>query len=156
MPSHSDKNSNPPVTNKATSNAMRANRRADTGPELAVRSLLHRRGYRFWKDFRIVEDAVRVRADIVFPSARLAIFIDGCFWHGCPEHHRMPASNLEYWKGKLARNLARDKLVTDGLKRAGWTVLRLWEHVDAREAAITIEEALVSLGEPARKGTGRV
>lgn len=99
---------------------------------------------------------MRVRADIVFPSARLAIFIDGCFWHGCPEHHRMPASNLEYWKGKLARNLARDKLVTDGLKRAGWTVLRLWEHVDAREAAITIEEALVSLGEPARKGTGRV
>jgi DNA mismatch endonuclease (patch repair protein) len=107
---------------------MLANRRADTGPERALRSRLHRHGLRFRKDFRIKLDDVSVRADVVFPAAKLAVFVDGCFWHQCPEHATMPKRNTEFWAPKLRRNVERDRQVNRALTRAGWTVIRCWEH----------------------------
>jgi len=114
---------------------MKANRRADTQPEIAVRSLLHRRGLRFRKDVSLRVAEVRTTADIVFAKHRLAIFIDGCFWHQCPEHSHVPRANPGYWERKLARNVARDQRVTERLSDAGWDVLRIWEHVPPEEAA---------------------
>ena len=70
----------------------------------------------------------RVSVDFVFRRERVAVFVDGCFWHGCPKHGTMPAGNRAFWKAKLARNAERDTLVTRALRKAGWTVLRIWEH----------------------------
>lgn len=117
---------------------MQANRRRDTGPELAVRRLLHARGMRFRVDLAAEQD-VRSRPDIVFTRRRVAIYIDGCFWHGCPEHRTQPKVNAEYWTPKLRRNIERDERVTRELIDAGWTVLRFWEHEDPLEVADAIE-----------------
>lgn len=122
-----------------TSTRMRANRRRDTRPERRIRSLLHGRGLRFRVDFRVVADDVTVRPDIVFTRARVAIFIDGCFWHVCPIHGNQPQRNRGYWEPKLLRNVERDKRVTAALKRAGWQVIRAWEHEDPRDIADEIE-----------------
>jgi DNA mismatch endonuclease, patch repair protein len=121
---------------------MRSNRRVDTAPEIAIRRLLHASGLRFRKDLRLVTDEVRTSADIVFPRQRLAVFVDGCFWHGCPEHGRMPTRNADYWQAKIARNRERDERVTRGLSAAGWRVLRLWEHESPEDAAARVREAL--------------
>ena len=99
---------------------MRANRRADTKPELALRSALHRRGYRFRKDHRLDLDAgARVRPDIAFTARRVAVFVDGCFWHACPEHGRNPAVNEWYWAPKLRRTVERDRAADAALVAAG-------------------------------------
>jgi DNA mismatch endonuclease (patch repair protein) len=123
---------------------MRAIRRRDTKPEKALRSLLHRAGYRFRVDHPVVDGLPRpVRPDIAFTRARLAVFVDGCFWHGCPEHGRhSPGRNANYWSAKLARNRERDAEQICRLERAGWRVLRFWEHEDPRNAASAIAEAL--------------
>jgi len=105
---------------------MLANRGRDTAPELAVRRLLHRSGLRFRVDFAPLGG--RRRADIVFTRRRVAVFIDGCFWHGCPEHATLPKSNTDYWLPKLRRNSERDREVDAVLGDAGWVVLRFWEH----------------------------
>ena len=123
---------------------MRGNRRTDTRPELRLRSALHKMGHRFRKDAVIEEEGVRVRADLVFRRARVAVFVDGCFWHGCAEHGRMPKSNVSYWTKKIARNVARDRLVNAELTCAGWRVLRFWEHVEPREAAERVSAELRS------------
>src|ERR1700678_2286904 len=116
---------------------MKANRRVDTKPELALRRALHGRGYRYRKDFRLdLADGVRVRPDIVFTARRVAVFVDGCFWHCCPEHGSKPASNTWYWEPKLARNVERDRKADQALGQAGWTVIRLWEH-ESLDAAVT-------------------
>jgi DNA mismatch endonuclease (patch repair protein) len=113
---------------------MRANRRRDTAPERAVRSLLHARGLRYRVDFPIrVAGSRPIRADIAFPRARIAVFIDGCFWHGCPDHGTMPVANAEYWGSKLAENKRRDARNTAALEGAGWRVVRAWTH-EAPEA----------------------
>ena len=106
---------------------------ASTGPELALRRSLHRRGLRFRKDVRVATAAHSVRVDVAFPALRLAIFVDGCFWHSCPEHASVPKANADYWIPKLAENVARDRRNDLDLSEAGWTVVRLWEHesVDA-------------------------
>jgi DNA mismatch endonuclease (patch repair protein) len=130
----------------AVTAAMKANRRANTRPELAVRSELHRRGLRFRKDVILRTPEVRTTADIVFPRQRLAIFIDGCFWHQCPEHSHVPRANPGYWQRKLARTVERDARVTEHLRDAGWTVFRIWEHVPAEEAADRIVDALDRMG----------
>jgi DNA mismatch endonuclease (patch repair protein) len=109
---------------------MRANRRRDTLPERALRSLLHRRGLRFRVDLPVAVDGRSPRPDIVFTRQRLAIFVDGCFWHGCPEHARRPKANATYWGPKIARNIERDSEQAQRLQAAGWTVLRVWEHED--------------------------
>jgi DNA mismatch endonuclease (patch repair protein) len=121
---------------------MRSNRRTDTRPELTLRSLLHRAGLRFRKDYRVDLAARRVRVDIAFPRQRLAIFIDGCFWHRCPEHATDPVINGGFWSQKLSRNVERDRQVDAALRGAGWTVLRFWEHEDPLRSAQTINAAL--------------
>jgi DNA mismatch endonuclease, patch repair protein len=107
---------------------MAAIRRKDTKPEVALRSLLHRSGYRFRKDYAIRIDGRLIRPDIAFTKRRIAIFVDGCFWHSCPEHGRQPSVNGQYWAPKLERNVTRDREQADALRGAGWTVLRFWEH----------------------------
>ena len=115
---------------------MKANPGKDTGPEVALRSALHRAGLRFRKDVRMVVEGVRVRPDIVFGPAQLAVFVDGCFWHGCPEHGEMPASNRRFWEAKIGGNRDRDERQTAALENAGWTVLRVWEHEPLDDALI--------------------
>ncbi|MFT2751087.1 very short patch repair endonuclease [Clavibacter sp. Sh2088] len=116
---------------------MRANKRRDTRPELLVRRLLHAWGLRYLVDHRVVPES-RSRADIAFTRQRIAVFIDGCFWHSCPAHLHLPKANADYWVAKLARNVERDAEVTALLRDLGWTVLRFWEHQPPEEAAAAI------------------
>lgn len=116
---------------------MRSNRRRDTSPEVAVRSMLHRSGLRFRVDVPLGFDRRR-RADIVFPRARVAIFIDGCFWHGCPEHYSAPATNIDYWADKVEGNRARDRDTVRRLHESGWQALRYWEHEKPNEVVADI------------------
>ena len=122
---------------------MQGNRSKDTKPELALRRELHARGLRYFKNRRPIRD-VRRTADIVFPTPRLAVFIDGCFWHGCPDHHTVAKTNADYWSAKVERNRNRDKETDALLATAGWTVLRIWEHVDVVAAADMVESAVQS------------
>jgi len=124
---------------------MRAVRKVDTKPELAVRSALHRLGYRFRKEYKVRAAGRKRSIDLAFPAEGLAVFIDGCFWHRCPEHRTIPKANREYWAPKLKRNVERDKLVTDSLRQMGWTVLRIWEHTPVDEAVATIVDAVEGL-----------
>lgn len=117
----------------------------DTKPEVLLRSALHLAGLRFRKDYSILTGATRVRADVVFPTLRVAIFVDGCFWHGCPRHGNVPISNSDYWGPKLARNRQRDRRNTRDLRRAGWTVLRFWEHTPPAIAVRRIQRKLEEL-----------
>jgi DNA mismatch endonuclease (patch repair protein) len=116
---------------------MRANRGRDTGPELALRRALHARGLRYRVDHPLPFDRRR-RADILFTRAKVAVFIDGCFWHGCPEHGTTPRTNSAFWAEKIARNRARDEDTTDRLREAGWLVLRFWEHEVPDRCAATV------------------
>ena len=128
--------------------------RRDTGPELAVRRLLHRMGLRY-RLFVPVPSAPRRTIDIAFPRHRLAVFIDGCFWHGCPVHASAPASNSAWWAAKLSGNQARDLDTERRLRADGWDVLRVWEHEDPATAAARIAAALGrSVDTPAQSGSG--
>ena len=115
-----------------------------------MRSLLHRSGYRFRKDLPIPGLSIRVRPHLEFTRWRLAVFIDGCFWHRCPLHGSSPHSNAAYWSKKLTQNVARDRAADEHLREAGWTVLRIWEHVPPEEAVRQIidliEASRVPLG----------
>src|ERR1700730_15837859 len=107
---------------------MRANRRTDTKPELALRHALHRLGYRYRKDYRLdLDGGRRVRPDIAFTARKVAVFVDGCFWHACPEHGSKPRANEWYWGPKLIKNVERDRINDAALILAGWTVGRPWE-----------------------------
>ena len=119
---------------------MLANRRRDTDPELQVRSLLHAAGLRYRVDFAPGANRRR-RADIVFTRARIAVFIDGCFWHGCFDHFIAPRSNSEYWAQKIDANRRRDRETTAQLEAEGWMVLRYWEHASPDAAAEEIIRA---------------
>jgi DNA mismatch endonuclease, patch repair protein len=110
----------------------------DTAPELALRSELHRRGFRFRVD-RAPVAGVRSRADLVFGPARVAVYVDGCFWHSCPEHATIPRANAEFWERKLKRNRERDGETNRLLREHGWEVLRIWEHENPVEAADRVE-----------------
>jgi len=124
---------------------MKANRRTDTKPELALRAALHAAGYRYRKDFRLDLPLRRVRPDIAFTRRKVAVFVDGCFWHACPDHGSKPKNNEWYWSPKLARNVERDRAADDALTQAGWTVVRLWEHVPLTDA---IARVVAAVGEP--------
>lgn len=137
----------PHARSSAITSWARANVRAHTKPEVAVRSLLHRQGLRFRKQLMLEVPGLRVRADIVFPRKRLVVFIDGCFWHDCPLHGGRPRSNVKYWQQKLDRNVRRDALVNRKLREDGWLVLRIWEHVAPLEAADEIRAALGLFGQ---------
>lgn len=119
---------------------MVGNRRRDTKPELAVRSLIHKAGLRYRVDYAPLGG--RRKADIVFPRQRIAVFIDGCFWHSCPLHGSVPATNREYWVPKLTMNMERDRQTTERLEAVGWRVVRIWEHVTPEEAAAVIVDAV--------------
>lgn len=129
---------------------MQRQRRRDTTRELEIRRALHALGYRFRVDYRM-EASLRTRGDIVFTRRRLVVFVDGCFWHGCPEHATAPKTNAEWWKEKLAANVARDRRVDTQLTDRGWTVLRVWEHESVADAVVKIEAA----AEANSRGTGQ-
>jgi DNA mismatch endonuclease, patch repair protein len=114
---------------------MQGNRKADTRPEVEIRRRLHRAGLRYRKNARIDVGGLTVTPDVVFRRERLAVFVDGCFWHGCPEHFRTPKTNAEYWAAKIARNRDRDDRVNAALVAEGWEVMRIWEHIAAEGAA---------------------
>lgn len=125
----------PHPTSAGVSRRMRAIKRRDTGLERAIRSALHRRGLRFRIDYKVTLPDVRaIRVDVAFPRVRLAVLVDGCFWHGCPTHGRVPSTNPQYWPAKLARNRRRDEIVNEQLALIGWTVIRIWEHEDLEAA----------------------
>lgn len=118
--------------------SMRSNRRRDTGPELAVRRLVHAAGLRYRIDFPPLADNRRLKADLVFTRTKVAVFIDGCFWHGCPQHHTVAKTNEAFWAAKVTGNRERDARMNAQLATAGWTVLRFWEHEDAADVAAAI------------------
>jgi DNA mismatch endonuclease, patch repair protein len=136
----------PHPLNPGRSANMRANRRKDTKPELALRRALHARGYRYRKDYRLELTGARVRPDIAFTARRVAVFVDGCFWHCCPQHGSQPANNTWYWEPKLARNVERDRAADTALAAAGWRVVRVWEHESLEGAIATV---VAALGNPA-------
>ncbi|MFC6448862.1 DNA mismatch endonuclease Vsr [Cellulomonas gelida] len=132
---------------------MSAARRRDTKPEMLLRRELHRRGRRFRVVLR-VSSSRRRTIDIAFTRSRLAVFVDGCFWHGCPHHGTLPATNGEWWAAKLKANRDRDADTNRLLKEAAWTVLRIWEHVPADQAADLVERVLAEIAgeQVARRG----
>jgi DNA mismatch endonuclease Vsr len=132
----------PAPLNEGRSRNMQAIRRTNTKPEVALRSALHQLGYRYRKDLPLDLGGVKVRPDIVFTARKVAVFVDGCFWHVCPEHGRQPATNEWYWTPKLRRNLERDRTVNAALVDAGWQVVRLWEHEPLATAVETVVNAL--------------
>ena len=121
---------------------MQGNRRADTAPEVALRRALHAAGLRYRKDHMVVSAGGRAKADVVFTRHRVAVFVDGCFWHGCPEHCRLPARNSDYWTAKIGRNRERDERVSGALRADGWQVVRIWEHEDVVVALARVRAAL--------------
>lgn len=133
----------PPVTTAVVSARMSRQATKDTAPELALRRELHRRGYRYRKEWT-VPGMSRRRMDIAFTRRRVAVFVDGCFWHACPIHATAPRANAAWWAAKLDRNVVRDRATDDHLSRLGWIVVRVWEHEDPREAADRIVMSLTS------------
>lgn len=121
---------------------MSRNARRDTKPERAVRQALHAGGLRFRVDHPLQLDDIRVRPDVVFTRYRVAVFVDGCFWHGCPDHGNVPQRNRAYWVPKLQRNLDRDSRVDGALRQAGWQVVRVWEHEPAENTVCRVRAAL--------------
>ena len=121
--------------------SMRSNKGRDTKPELALRSAVHALGLRYRVDARPLKD-VRRTADLLFSRARVAVFLDGCFWHGCPEHHTVAKTNGDFWAQKVTDNRRRDRDTDARLAEAGWRSVRIWEHEDPVEAAGRVQAAV--------------
>ena len=133
----------PTPTSSVATRKMRSNRRSDTKPEVLLRSLLHRSGLRFRKDYAIrLPSGKVVHSDIAFTKRKVAVFVDGCFWHCCPDHGTIPKSNQSYWVPKLRQNVDRDKGIDRELPAAGWEVLRFWEHVGPEVAVAEVMRVL--------------
>jgi DNA mismatch endonuclease (patch repair protein) len=113
---------------------MRRVRQRNTGVELKLRSALHRLGLRFRLHRRIIPNRTRT-ADIVLVGVKVAVFVDGCFWHSCPQHKTLPKANREWWREKLRANVVRDRESDRILRKLGWEVVRVWQHEDFHEAA---------------------
>lgn len=124
-----------------TRKVMQSNRSRDTKPELAVRRAAHALGLRYRVSARPIPGVPRT-ADMVFPKARVAVFVDGCFWHKCPEHHRPSKANADFWRKKIDRNVERDAETSELLRAAGWTVLRFWSHEPPSEVAIVVQNVV--------------
>ncbi|MEU0057332.1 very short patch repair endonuclease [Streptomyces sp. NPDC006334] len=129
------------ASNAGVRASMQANRSRDTRPELALRRAVHSLGLRYRVAARPLP-TLRRTADLVFPRQKVAVFLDGCFWHGCPEHHTRAARNSEYWSAKVNRNRERDLDTTARLTEAGWLVIRVWEHENPATAALSVAEAV--------------
>lgn len=133
---------------------MRANRRRDTAPELALRRAVHALGLRYLVDRAPLAAQRRRRADLVFTRVRVAVFLDGCFWHGCPQHHTVAKTNAAFWADKVTENRRRDDEFDAVLADSGWLSIRIWEHEDPAAAAHRIREAVTSrLTGPGRRPT---
>ncbi|TLQ48346.1 very short patch repair endonuclease [Streptomyces marianii] len=141
------------ATSPAVRSVMQGNRGKDTKPEVRLRSLLYAEGLRYRVGIRPLSN-LRRTADVVFPKARVAVFVDGCFWHGCPEHHRPATKNSEFWREKIEGNRRRDAETDSLLRDAGWQVIRVWEHEDPAEAADRIRAILPARGRAPGSGTG--
>ncbi len=125
----------PPASSKHVMNSMKGNRGKNTKPELMLRSELHKAGLRFRIHYNLIG-----KPDIVFPSQRLAIFVDGCYWHGCPKCFREPNTNKNYWQKKIARNQQRARTVNRKINRDGWRTMRIWEHAVLSNIDITLQK----------------
>lgn len=132
---------------------MKKVRVRDTEDELAVRRLLYQMGYRYRVQYRPrCPDIGRSSIDIAFPGCRIAVFIDGCFWHGCPVHGAIPKANSEWWSNKLSENKTSDLRVTTALKENGWTVLRFWTHENPKSIAKYIAKVVSETGRRSLSG----
>ncbi|OZC69863.1 very short patch repair endonuclease [Rhodococcus sp. 06-462-5] len=132
-----------PATDAKTSARLSKQKRRDTKPEVALRQALHRRGLRYFVD-RAPLKGMRRRADLVFPKRKVAVYVDGCFWHSCPVHATKPRNNAQWWADKLAANVARDRDTDDKLLAEGWRVVRIWEHEDPAVAADRVVDELTA------------
>lgn len=142
-----------PAVPTSASVAARMSRQAsrDDHVQITVRRLLHTSGARYRVNFPVLGEARRT-IDIAFPRRRVAVFIDGCFWHGCPQHATSPRNNAEWWRTKLERNVMRDQEVNARLKSEGWTVLRFWEHEDPQKVAEQVSRAVHAARQDPRRG----
>ncbi|MBQ1096994.1 very short patch repair endonuclease [Streptomyces sp. b94] len=144
----------PPEGSWASSAARRRNMQAirsrDTKPEKIIRRLVHAKGLRYRVAARPVPE-LRRTADLVFRPTKVAVFIDGCYWHGCPEHYVPPRTNSGYWSEKVLRNVERDRDTDRKLREAGWLVLRFWEHEPSDSCAQKITD-IVAARRTARPG----
>ncbi|SDQ35335.1 very short patch repair endonuclease [Quadrisphaera sp. DSM 44207] len=134
----------PAASSPAAARTMRANRRRDTQPEVALRRELWRRGHRYLVDATPAGTSRRRRADVLLRGARIAVFVDGCFWHSCPQHLSVPKRNREWWEVKLASVRERDARTDVELRAAGWVPVRIWEHEEPRAAVDRLEVLLAS------------
>jgi DNA mismatch endonuclease (patch repair protein) len=125
----------------AVRRVMQGNKSRDTKPEIAVRSAVHALGMRYRVSARPLA-SLRRTADLVFRSARVAVFVDGCFWHGCPAHHSPPKTNAGYWSTKIQSNRRRDRDTTERLQMEGWTVMRFWSHEEPMSVAAQIADVV--------------
>ncbi|WP_153456625.1 very short patch repair endonuclease [Streptomyces smaragdinus] len=138
------KPSSPSVSSRMSRQASR-----DTKPETAVRKILFAAGRRYRLNVK-VPGMSRRTIDIAFTRAKVAVFMDGCFWHGCPEHATQPKSNAAWWREKLDKNMTRDTETNAHLTAAGWTVLRFWEHEEPAEVAVKVAAAVDAKARKAR------
>lgn len=134
----------PEPLSAAVKKRMEEQLRTGTEPELELRRILFADGLRYRVNYP-VPGMPRRTIDIAFPGRRIAVFVDGCFWHSCPEHCVEPSHNREWWREKLARNVVRDRETTELLEGQGWCVVRLWEHLPPREAADCVEAAVAAV-----------
>lgn len=131
----------PPASTLKIRAKMQAQSAKDTKPEIALRRELHRRGLRFRVGVPL-PGAPRRTADIMWTGRKVAVFVDGCYWHGCPEHFHIPKTNAVWWLAKIGRNQTRDAETTELLEARGWTVIRIWEHEPLHQAADRVELAV--------------
>ena len=122
---------------------MLATRGRDTAPEWALRRAAHRLGLRYRVGARPLK-GIRRTGDLVFPRVRVVVFVDGCFWHGCPQHFQMPVQNRAYWEPKIRGNARRDIETDAALRSAGWLSIRVWEHEDPSDAALQVAAAVAT------------
>jgi DNA mismatch endonuclease (patch repair protein) len=133
-----------PDVDPVTRRRMQSNRRRDTAPEMALRRVLHSRGLRYRVDYPLPLDGVRRRCDVAFPAVKVAVFVDGCWWHSCPEHGTLPKRNSDWWRAKLDETVARDRDTDQRLAEAGWVAVRVWEHEPVEQAAARVENLVRS------------
>lgn len=135
------------ATSEAMSRRMQLQKRKDTTPEVALRRELHRLGLRYRVHVPPVP-TFRRKADVVFSRSKVAVYLDGCFWHGCPSHGNTPLANPWYWPNKIATNKARDRDTDARLKALGWVPIRVWEHEDPAIAAVKIRQIVAHRRKP--------
>jgi DNA mismatch endonuclease (patch repair protein) len=129
----------PPASSKQVRSVMQSNRGRDSKLEMRLRREIHSKGLRYAIDRRPEED-VNSRADLLFESAKLVVYVNGCFWHGCGRHYREPKTNASFWRNKIATNRTRDRKVRRNLQRRGWKVIVVWEHDDVEQTADEISK----------------